>query len=139
MEKMTRNATLVGVAIVALAIAAVVTFGGFGREGALPQAHISYCVSLATGEDVVVEHQLDELPPYKCESSGELAVYPWLYCYDCNVRFIPDLVRDEETGLLRYPRFPVCPACGGDGFGSYVPELPNQQPIGDVPLPEWNP
>lgn len=139
MEKPQRNLILGGVAVLLLAIAAFVTFGGFGRGGEVPRENVSYCVCLATGEEITVHHRLDEHPPFACGENGPRAAYPWLYCYDCNMRFVPELIRHRDTGEFVYPSHPVCPNCGSTSCGAYVPGLPTQDPVGDCPLPPWPP
>jgi|GEM_PF-772860 len=140
MTRRQRNIALVLIAAGLFAVAGYISFGGLTRgTPKLPHEHVSYCVSLATGKDVVVHHRLDETPPYRCPDTGQLAVYPWLYCRICRLRFVPHLARNETTGRLELPPNPTCPNCGGSNFTAYVPGMPGQQPVGDAKLPEWKP
>ncbi|MBN2445732.1 MAG: hypothetical protein JXO22_03350 [Phycisphaerae bacterium] len=136
---MQRNVVLGGIGVVALLIAAYLTFSGVGRTKEVPTTYESYGVCLACKADARFSHDADEDAPYDCKNCGERAVYPWLYCFDCEKRFVPTLVADAD-GPPKMPGFPRCPVCRQSHFAAYDPEDPDQKNSkGDAPLPKWNP
>ncbi len=136
---MQRNTVLGGVAIVAIAAAAYFTFSGYGRQKPLPTTVHTLGVCLANGKDVEITHELDEVAPWTCPECGEQAVYPWLYCFDCQRRFVPKLDRDSQ-GILRMPPYPACPACGSQSYSAFKPEDRRQElKRKDARLPKWQP
>ena len=90
-------------------------------------------------ETLEFEPARDEVIPFTCPKCDERAVYPWQYCYDCQMRFIPQPVRHQPGGPLKLPMHMSCPQCGGENVTGFVPGVPDQQPVGDYPLPQWSP
>jgi hypothetical protein len=136
---MQRNAILGGVAVVALVVAGYMFFGGPGRSGAVAEVFTEQAVCLACQREAEVSHRAGEAAPWKCPHCSEVAAYPWLYCHDCNKRFVPQLVPGQNGEPPRMPGFPRCPLCRGQNFGTFLPGTPGQEPTGDAPLPKWKP
>lgn len=133
-----RNIVLGGSVIVLFALAAYLYFSRAGAQAELPQEYTIDGVCLACQQEARITASFDEPAPSACPHCGERAVYPWMYCFDCKKRFIPNL-EQRGSGPPRYPIVPSCRACGSRNVGQYVPEDPLQKPIGDAPLPEWPP
>ena len=133
-----RNAILIGVAVVALAVA--VTLMARSRiAGSTPTQYTVRGICLACQAEAETTQPLAAEPPFVCPKCGKQAVYPWFFCYDCQKRFIPDLVRPRPSEPLRIPSWPSCPCsnCRSTHVGQYDPLLHN--PVGDAPLPKWQP
>lgn len=135
-----RNILMGGVAIILIGGAVAVFALRGGGNTKLPTDSTIYGVCLACEEDVTTTQPLGAIAPYPCPHCDKQAVYPWMYCFDCNRRFVPDLVRPDINGPLRMPGYPKCPCrgCRSDYVGQYDPEMPNQNPVADVPLPKWS-
>lgn len=135
-----KNAILGAVAVVLL-VAAVV-FAVMHRGGApdvLPQKFVIVGVCLDTREEVRIEVPSTETEPYACPGSGVRSVYPWYFCNNEQIRFIPHLTPDDR-GVLRLPISPRCTVCGTSDVGPYDPDFPGQEPKGpDAPLPKFAP
>lgn len=132
-----RNVLLGGIAIAAIAVAVII----FTRTGpaARPESFAFNGVCLSCQKDVKQVVPLNEYAPFTCPHCATQAVYPWFYCNECNRRFVPDLVRPDPAGPWRIPQGIACRACGSGNVGSWDPDFPTQQPIGDAQLPKWTP
>ncbi|MFH1746588.1 MAG: hypothetical protein ABIG44_06020 [Planctomycetota bacterium] len=138
MEKKQKNLISVIVIVVALGVSGYLLTGYF-NPSTLPSEYSSKGICLACQAEVTASHGAEEHAPFTCPQCGETAVYPWLYCYDCQKLFVPALVIPADGGPPRMPGHPVCSACGSPNYGSYVEGMPNQQPVGKAPLPNWPP
>jgi len=135
-----RRNILLGVTTVVLLVAAgYLYFSRAGAEAELPQEYTVDGVCLACGQEVHVVAKITDPQPYVCSSCGERAVYTWLYCYDCNKRFVPRLQASPGGGLPNLPVIPSCSECGSSNVSQYVPADATQQAVGDAPLPDWPP
>jgi hypothetical protein len=134
-----RNGVLVGVVIIALGIVGYLSFGSGRGAAGVPSQYVTSAVCLACQKETEVKHARGELAPWTCRFCGKNAVYPWFYCSNCKKRFVPNLTRPEPGGPLRTPTVPVCPACGSQNVGLYMPGLTDEKPAGDAPLPAWSP
>ncbi len=134
-----RNGLLVGSAVVALAVAAVL-FARGRTAGQLPSQYTTRGICLACQKESESRHALTDIPPFVCPHCGKAAVYPWYYCYDCKKRFVPDLVRMEPGRPLRVPTWTSCPCpnCRSAQVTQWDPSFQGQA-AGDAPLPKWEP
>ncbi|MGD8451211.1 MAG: hypothetical protein PVJ57_05280 [Phycisphaerae bacterium] len=138
MAEKQRNVVLGSIAVIALLVALYMFFG-FGSGRQRPDTYTIQGLCLGCQQEVKLSFAAGEREPYECPQCRQMAVYPWLYCYECQKLFIPNLVRGADGEPLRYPGHPACPACRTQHVGSYVPELPTQKPTGKLPPPEWSP
>lgn len=83
-------------------------------------------------------YKAGERQPLVCPKCGQRAVYQWFYCPKCRMRLVPPLEPDPAGGPPRLPLMARCPKCGTP-IVQWIPEDPDQKPIGDMPLPEWKP
>jgi hypothetical protein len=134
-----RNGLLVGIAIVAVAIAGAMLFARGRATVTAPRQYSIHGICLACKAESESNHALAEYPPFVCQKCGKQAVYPWFYCQDCQKRFVPDLVRVTPGEPLRVPGWPSCPCsnCRSSRVAQFDPIF--QQPLGDAPLPKWEP
>ncbi|MBU0637359.1 MAG: hypothetical protein KKB50_00725 [Planctomycetes bacterium] len=135
MSKEKKNLALGAVAVVVLAAAAFMLFQS-RSTAELPSQFVADAVCLACGSEVQANRELTDRPPWKCPGCGERAVCPWMYCYDCQRRFVPAPIKHEGEPPTM-PAIAACPQCGGTSTGSYVAEDPDQVVQGDLPLPKW--
>lgn len=133
MASSARKQILVGVAAVALLLAAYLFFYS-GRQGKLPDAFTIDGVCLKCEQETRVTYRRRERAPFLCPDCGEQAVYSWIYCYECKKRFVPKLTASDE-GPPRMPVVPVCTACGSTRTGAYLALDPFQEPVANAPLP----
>ena len=138
MNRTPKNIALVGVAVVALGVAAYLVFARDGQTR-LPSTYMTHGICLSCKKEGVVHHDKTATNPFKCPDCGRLAFYPWYFCSDCSQRSVPDLVRADPAGPWRVRGFPVCRACRSNHIGAWLPNLPDQKPAADAPLPEWTP
>lgn len=138
MDDSKRNLVLSGVTVVALGLAAYFYFSG-GEAVALPKMVNAEVVCLHCKEESLISYDRAAFPPYTCPACGERAAYPWLYCYDCNRKFVPTLIEREGHDLPIPTPFPTCTYCGCRNVSAYSTELPNQTPVGNAKLPKWPP
>ena len=129
---------VLGIVGILAAVIAIYMFFGYGRSAERPTAALVKGVCLACQQEVESEHALHERAPFVCPKCGEQAVYPWLYCFECNMRFVPRLEQRDDGGPPRMPAHPRCPACRSRGVGAFIPEIANPETT-DAPLPEWTP
>lgn len=137
MTEKTRNLALGSSAVVMLAVAAWLFWGYATRSGSLPSTFVINGVCLACKTEARVAIQADEREPCVCPSCGERAAYGWQYCSKCDFRFIPKLVPADDGGPPRVPPIAVCPNCGSNATGAYVPQDPRVRLKGTAPLPPW--
>lgn len=139
MSQSQRNVLLGGIAVVLIAVAAVVYATRTRPSFRVPDQFGFKGVCLACSQESDATQAANESPPALCPHCGKAALYPWFFCYDCQKRFVPDLVRPQSDGPLRLPAWPKCPCrgCRSGNVGPWDPEMPTQQPVGDVPLPKW--
>lgn len=137
MTKQQKNVALGGVAVLLLA-AAGFRFYRVATSESVPAQIEANAVCLACQQEVAIQAGLADRPPWKCPRCGQQAVFPWMYCAHCRVRFVPQPERKPD-GSWGLPVVPVCPKCGGAEVGSYLGEAMDQVPEGDLPLPPWPP
>lgn len=138
MAEKQRNVLLGTVAVVAVLVALYMFFG-FGSGRTRPDTYAIQGVCLACQQEMEFSYAAGEREPFKCSGCGEMALYPWMYCYDCRKLFVPNLVRAGDGEPLRFPGHPSCPACRTQHVGTYVPKMPTQKPDGKLTLPTWSP
>lgn len=134
MNKSTRNGVLLAVAIAALAVAAWRFSRPSGAMIGLPTDLTTAGVCLTCKQDVLIRHGMNDVGPFKCPGCGEDTAFSWLYCNECNHRFVPNLVRNRQ-GLIRPNPFPYCTRCGCESVQGWVPGDDSQPVSGDAPLP----
>ncbi len=131
-----KNLVLGGGALVLLAAAAVllVTRGG-GAQAKFPTGYVVHGVDFDTKTEVTIHATNKDAAPYVNPATGKRAVYPWFFCEECRLRFVPALEPSRTGGPPKLPMIPACPTCGKAGT-PWSPEDPEQaQPTGDAPLP----
>ena len=136
-----RNLVLSIVAVVCLVAALVVFLRTRGRGGnVFADEYMSPCVCLACQLECEIHHGPQDLVPFKCPNPdcGQVAAYPWYFCYDCKKRFVPQPLMREPGGPLRPPENIRCTACGSGNVTQWGPWI-EEQPVGDAPLPKWSP
>jgi DNA-directed RNA polymerase subunit RPC12/RpoP len=137
MDNAKRNLIFGIVAVALLGFAGYRLFSTTRNPIRLPEDITTYGVCLACGQDAIVGHKLRANAPFECQRCGEMAVYPWYYCYDCMRRFVPPLGRDNPNEPAHVLPMPRCTACGCRAVAPYDPERPDQAPVEDVEPPEW--
>ena len=130
----TRQRILGGIAIVLLA--AAYFFFRSGAPEALPDTYTIDGVCLECAAENRVSYKAEEHAPHTCPECAARAVYSWMYCQACKKRFVPKL-EPSADGPPRFPVVPACIACGSNRTGEYVPDDPEQKPIGTAPLPAF--
>lgn len=129
---------VLGTAAVVLLLAAgvlLVTRGG-SAQAKYPTGYVVQGVDLETKTDVTIHATNKEVAPFVNPATGKRTVYPWYFCEDCKLRFVPALVPSRTGGPPKLPMIPACPKCGHSGT-PWSPEDPEQAtPAGDAPLPE---
>lgn len=137
MEKHTRkNLILVGVAIAAGLFAAWRLTRPSGAAIGVPETLVSSGVCLSCKQEMQVKHATRDAGPYLCPGCNESAVFRWMYCQNCNHRFVPNLIQKPGKPPRPDP-FAYCPHCGCETVEPFRPESPEQTPVGDAPLPKW--
>ncbi|MCH7721257.1 MAG: hypothetical protein IH988_09775 [Planctomycetes bacterium] len=134
MARSLRQRILLGVAVAGLAVAAYL-FARAGREGRLPDRYTIEGVCLKCEQEAQITFDATNPQPFECADCGERSVYEWMYCFECKHRFVPKLVKRPDQPP-QFPMIPVCSDCGTQRVGAYLPIDPEQEPIGDHPLPE---
>ena len=129
-----RQPILLAVAVVGLAVAAFL-LARAGREGRLPDRYTVEGVCLKCGQEARITFGSANPQPFECDDCGERSVYEWMYCYDCKRRFVPKLVKRPDQPP-QFPMIPVCIDCGTQRVGAYVAIDPEQEPVGNLSLPE---
>jgi hypothetical protein len=128
---------LLGAAVVALLAAAgvILVTRGVGGGAKYPSGYVVHGVDLETKAELTIHATNKEGAPFVNPATGKRTVYPWFFCEDCRIRFVPDLVPRPDGGPPKLPMIPACPKCGKSGT-PWSPELPEQaEPAGDAPLP----
>jgi DNA-directed RNA polymerase subunit RPC12/RpoP len=129
---------ILGVIIVIGFGAAAYSFVFRGRRDATAATQFTeagVCLSCKTEGEVTYPRQ--EAAPHKCPKCGTPAFYPWYFCFDCQKRFVPALVRRDPGGPLRLPLGIACTSCGGTNVSVFLPNQADYRPSGDAPLPKW--
>lgn len=136
MSSGTKNG-LLGVVAVALLVYAGYRIFFVGAEPFQPpRTKSGFGVCLHCKQDTTFKVDAREQAPYVCQGCGERAVYPWMYCLQCNHRFVPDLER-TGSGPPRIGTFLSCPVCGCYEMMAFNPADDSITPAGDAPLPKW--
>lgn len=134
-----RSLVLGATAVVLLALAAYLYFSrADAGSAALPDEYTVHAVCLACRQEARISAPIRQSPPLVCPHCGERAAYSWFYCERCRKRVIPNLQPAPDGGPPKIPMIATCRLCGSP-VGTYIPESPEHQPIGDAPLPEWPP
>jgi DNA-directed RNA polymerase subunit RPC12/RpoP len=130
-----RNIVLAGLAI-GLFIVAGVIFSRSDASADYPSTYMLDGVCLQCKQDGRLQLKTAQIPPYECPHCHERAFYPWFYCSDCKVKFVPNLVKNPGGGRPHgLPVVPMCSECGGPHVGNYIPTDPEQSPTGVADLP----
>ena len=139
MNPQKRKVIMGGVAIAAFVIAGVLLIRNMGAASTESTSVDVNGVCLACKKEVQASYPLVPAP-HQCPQCSAVAVYPWMYCRDCEMRFVPELeVRD---GVPRIPMIPRCPKCGGGQAEPWYPGIEQEFETtskGDLPLPKWPP
>ena len=135
MSEMQRNFGLGLLAVALLGFAAYMFVKRSGGREAFPSVYHMEGVCLSCKQEGEATYKEGERPPAVCPSCRERAVYQWTYCFDCNKRFVATPVPAADGGPPKPPNMPFCTACGSGRTGAYVPNDPEQQPVGDAELP----
>ncbi|MBN2445365.1 MAG: hypothetical protein JXO22_01470 [Phycisphaerae bacterium] len=136
-----RKDSIMGLIAALVLIAAVVIY--FARSGGKiepPSKTTFNGVCLACKWEGQHDRYAGDMPPYKCHSCGERAMYMWRWCPSCKKRCVP-VMEKRESGDWLPPAFPKCPKCGADVAPydpdalEYMEDIP--KPIETLPLPAW--
>ncbi len=136
MSNAKKNLMLGGGAVVLLAAAGVLllTRGGTGAQAKYPTGYVVHGVDLETKAELTINATNKQGAPFVNPATGKRTVYPWFFCEECRVRFVPELVARPD-GPPKLPMIPACPKCGKSGT-PWAPEFEEQaEPAGDAPLP----
>lgn len=136
MDNTKRNVALISVAVVLIGFAAYRIVYSRSTPPPLPTKVNAIGVCLACQEQVEFTRNMTDMPPFHCPACGADAVYAWMYCYDCNRRFIPEMQNVPGQPPRPVP-FPACTHCGCQNVSGYDTEDPTQAPIADAELPPW--
>ncbi|RMF83286.1 MAG: hypothetical protein D6744_04925 [Planctomycetota bacterium] len=139
MENSTRNIVLGTIAALALALAAWRFVSKPPQKFEIPKTINHYAVCLSCKQESLISHPKELAAPWECPACGEKACYQWLYCSECNYRFVPNLVWREGIDHPIPNPYPYCTHCGCTNVTAFSPNNPDQAPLGDAPLPEWPP
>ena len=139
MENSTRNIVLGTIAALALGLAAWRFVSKTPQKFEIPDTINSHAVCLSCKQDAFIGHPKDAAAPWTCPGCGAEACYAWLYCADCNRRFVPNLIQREGFDRPIPNPYPYCTHCGCPNVSNFSPSNEEQSPIGDAALPEWPP
>lgn len=135
---MAKNAVLITIAVIAVGVA-VYRFTSAKPTSFRPPDTIGVDgVCLNCKQEVHVDVPAREPTPWVCPACGERAVYTWMYCGECQYRFVPNLIPGAE-GYPVPPQVKTCTHCGCQKVGAYDPDSTIQSPVGDAKLPKWTP
>ncbi len=135
-----RRGLLMVVAVVALVVAGFLLVRNAGGPPKLPESVLVEGVCLSCKKAHSGTHALTEHEPYECGGCKTRAVYPWYYCYDCQRRFVPTLMRPNPGQAMRLPVSVTCPGCQSGNTTPFESGFVAQDQIkGDLPLPKWEP
>lgn len=123
------------VVVVAAAIILLVRSRTDAPEIGATAAYYGKC--LACPFEGEVKHAAGEYAPHKCPDCAKASFYPLYYCEECNIRFVPNLVRLEPGGPLRVPDRIQCPVCNGPNCLAFIPKFVTEPLKGDAPWPDW--
>lgn len=132
-----KNVILIAVTVVALGLAAWLFARSQPAKLPLADSYQFLGACLACKQEVSGSYKRGELEPYHCPLCNQQAAFVWRYCYDCEKRTIPRLVRREPEAPKTVPPFATCSKCNCPEIGQYDPAMPDQHPKGDNPLPPW--
>lgn len=134
MSSSTKNAVLIGAAIVLLVGAAGLYAWRSGPEVSLPTKYRVRAVCLETHEEFNLNPKLTEQPPFENPKTGKATVYPYWFCRTCKHRFVGQPAGDPP----RLPMIPRCPKCPDGGeVGGWKWNDPDQaNPAGTYELPK---
>lgn len=131
-----KNAWLGGLALAIGALSIYMFYRSASGTDGIPTRFIVHGVCLACQKEGDFHYAAGGQAPFECPSCKQKAGYGWLFCESCNRRFVPKLAADE-SGIMRIPAYPPCPVCHDVCSQAYYPEVMEQKPIGDAPLPNW--
>jgi hypothetical protein len=122
-----------GVGVVALVVAGFMLYGQSGPTGgAVPNQITVTGVCLNCKAESAHKFPLIESPPHECANCKSVAFYPWLFCSDCALKFVPR----PEGEAKRLPPVAVCPKCHSTGaVAAFMPDSDVAQ--GETVLPVW--
>ena len=135
MSETQRNSGLGLLAVALLGFAGYMFVKRSGGREAFPSVYRLEGVCLACKQDCEATYKQGERLPAVCPHCRQRAVYQWSYCFECNKRFVATPVPSPDGGPPKPPVVPVCTACGSGRTGAYVPNDPEQRPVGDAELP----
>jgi len=128
---------LIGVAVILVAAAGLYWTN---RDPGVPKPTDTATIEgvcLACKQEVKATYHATERQPAVCPLCGERAVYGLHYCFDCKLRFVPNLEPAPDGGPPRKPIVTTCPVCGGSNVSGYIPIDPEQKDAELAPLPKW--
>lgn len=134
-----RNLILAAVALVAFGAAAYFFVFAGSDTVTISDTFVTHGVCLACKWNGTVETPTGQIPPHECPQCNEAAFYPYFYCFECNVRFVPWLIQRSPGEPYRVPPMPRCPQCGSSSVMQFMPEIVEDEngDYTDLPLPEW--
>lgn len=138
MSESTRKRATLGVSIVVIGLAVYYSVRNSSNRDKYPQELTVDGVCLACKHEVKARIKAtSEFAPYECPLCKEVAVYPWFYCDNCRMRFVPELIPGAgHDGKPALPASPKCTSCKSNLVTQYIPGF-HPQPAGNAPFPKW--
>ncbi len=132
-----RRKIILGCLAAGLFALAGLIFSYSGASAQYPETYRVNGVCLACKQEGRLEPKTAETRPYECPHCSERTFYPWYFCSDCKMKFVPDLVKNPGGGKPHgLPPVPACSECGSIHVGTYFPSDPEQVATGTAELPE---
>jgi hypothetical protein len=139
MDNSKRNIAFVVGSVVLLGIAAYRLTAVARVPSLVPDSFTTVVMCMDCKQESDITYDSAERPPHTCPACDARSAYDWMYCLDCNHRFIPELV--IRSGDERPSPKPVyaCYNCGCMSYTTFRPSDEFQHPVGDAKLPPWPP
>lgn len=134
-----KNAILAVVAVLGFGVAGFMVYRSSTSDPSTPDAFEAIGACLDCKQEVHVKHDAMEVEPFACTACGKKAVFKWMYCNQCNRRFVPVPAKSPIDGSPCLPQTPECSGCHCADVTFYIAGFENQIPAGDVELPPLEP
>ena len=135
---MGRNVTLAVIAVAVLGVAVYRIKGSASEESIVPSKLTNHGHCMACALDTGFTVDKNDKTPHACPDCQERALYQWMFCRDCNKKFIPNLVyRRAESEFPQPEPFFSCPACGCSSYSLFSPDDPMLEVVGTAKMPDW--
>ncbi|MGE3182701.1 MAG: hypothetical protein AB7N71_13805 [Phycisphaerae bacterium] len=134
-----KNALLTVVALLGFGGAGYLIYRGTTSTSSAPDHFEAAGACLDCKQEVHVKHGAMEVEPFLCSACGKKAVFKWMYCFQCNRRFVPMPAKSPIDGTPCLPAHPECSGCHCADVTYFIEGFENQIPAGDVPLPPLQP